>query len=131
MNGNDYNPFEEHNDDYLFRTVTGTGRRKTYSWSLAAMICGIISVICCTGYVGIILGILAVVFAGISRKNLGYFDGMSIAGLVLGIIGFVLSVALIIASFSVDSSFYEEYFEEFWTEYEKQFPTEDSSGSGV
>ena len=102
MNDNGYNPFEEKQEDYLFQTVTGRGRRKTYGWSLASVICGVISVICCTGYVGVVLGILAIVFAIVSRKNLGYFDSMAIAGLVLGIIGFVLGIAVVVTILTMD-----------------------------
>lgn len=134
MNGNEFNnnPFEEDNEDYLFKMVTNNGRRKTYGWSVASMVCGILSVICCClGYAGLVLGVLAIVFAVISRKNLGYFDGMAIAGLVLGIIGLVLGVALIVASYAIDPAIYEEYLEEFWAEYEKNFPQEGSSGSGI
>lgn len=127
MNGNDYNPFEEHDDDYLFRTVTGTGRRKTYSWSLASMVCGIISVICCTGYVGIILGILAVVFAGISRKNLGYFESMAIAGLVLGIIGFVLGASILIAILTMDEAQLEDLIRKVFEQYNTEVPVEETT----
>ena len=129
MNGNgfDNNPFEENNDDYLFKMVTNNGRRKTYGWSVAAMVSGIISVICCcTGYAGVVFGVLAIVFAIISRKNLGYFDGMAISGLVLGIIGFFLGVALIIASYTIDDEFIKEYLED----YLEQLPDIDSDGSG-
>ena len=125
MNGNGYdnNPFEEKNDDYLFQMVTGRGRRKTYGWSLASMISGIFSVICCcTGYAGIIFGVLAIVFAIISRKNLGYFDGMAIAGLVLGIIGFVLGLALIISTYTVDEDMLEKYLNDYLKEYYEQQP---------
>lgn len=124
MNGNgfDNNPFDNNNDDYLFQMVTGRGRRKTYGWSLAAMICGIISVLCCFGYTGLIFGVLAIVFSVISRKNLGYFDGMSIAGLVLGIIGLVLGIAIIIAVNTVDEELLKEYLEEYLKEYNAENP---------
>ena len=132
MNGNgfDNNPFDD-GSDYLFQIVTNNGRRKTYSWSLAAMVSGIISVVCCfTGYAGLIFGVLAIVFAIISRKNLGYFDGMATSGLVLGIIGFVLGLALIIASYTMDEEL-KKYIEEYLEEYEKTLPDTDSKGSRV
>ena len=130
MNNNGYNnnPFDEDNEDYLFKMVTNKGRRKTYGWSVASMVCGIISVICCcTGYAGVVLGALAIVFAVISRKNLGYFDGMAVAGLVLGIIGFVFGIALIVAAYTMDEEYLDKFLEEYLEEYEKRFP---SSGSG-
>ena len=122
-NGNGYNnnPFANE-DDYLFRTVNPNGRRKTYGWSVASLVCGIISVICCSlGYGSIILGVLAIVFSVISRKNLGYFDSMAIAGLVLGIMGFILGIAIIIAVNMVDEEFleqYRQYLEEYLNEME-------------
>ena len=126
MNGNGYNnenPFEEKNDDYIYQMVTGRGRRKTYGWSVASMVCGIISVICCcTGYAGVIFGILAIVFAIISRKILGYFDGMAIAGLVLGIIGTVLGATLLVATYSIDDADMQKFLDEYMEEYYQQFP---------
>lgn len=111
MNGNGYNqnPFEN-GDDYLFRNVNPNGRRKTYGWSVASLVCGIISVVCCCiGYGAVVLGILAVVFSILSRKNLGYFDGMAIAGLVLGIVGFILGAAILLSTYFIDEEFLEEY----------------------
>ena len=126
MNGN--NPFDDGND-YLFKMVTPNGRRKTYGWSLASMISGILSVICCcTGYAGIVFGVLAIVFSVISRKNLGYFDGMAVAGLVLGIIGFVLGIAVIVATYTLDEEFFNEY-SKYLEDYMKEL--EDASGDGV
>ena len=81
-------------------------------------------------YTGIIFGVLSVAFAFISRRNLGYFDGMSIAGLVLGIIGFILGVVVIIASSMVDEAFMEEY-RKFLEDYMNGANTPgDISGSG-
>jgi hypothetical protein len=58
---------------------------KTVGFSVASMVLGILSVICCCmGWSGLILGALAIVFSIVSRKVLGYFDGMSIAGLIVG-----------------------------------------------
>ena len=111
MNGNGYNnnPFDDGND-YLFKTVNPNGRRKTYGWSVASLVCGIISVLCCSlGYGAIVFGVLAIIFSSISRKNLGYFDTMAVAGLVLGIMGFILGIAIIAAVYLVDEEFLEEY----------------------
>ncbi len=84
------------------------------------MIFGILSVICCYFvYTSLIFGLFAIVFAAISRRNLGYFDGMCIAALVTGIIGFVLGVALVFAIIFVDESFLEEC-QKYLDEYYKQ-----------
>jgi hypothetical protein len=113
FNGNDFQNDNDEND-YLFKMVTDNGRPKTYGWSIASMVCGILSVICCFGFASIIFGILAAAFAFISRKNLGYFDGMSIAGIVLGIIGFILGLVLVIASSMIDIEEYQKFMEEYF-----------------
>ena len=97
-------------EEYAFQTVMRNGRPKTVAWSVASLIAGIVSVVCCSlGWTGIVLGALAIVFAILSRRMLGYFDGMSIAGLILGIFGFVFGIAIIIAINSLPPEFWEEY----------------------
>ena len=91
------------NTGYLFNEpkyddVLNNGQPKSRAWSVAAMILGIGSIVtCCVGFIAIVAAVLAIVFAIISRKNLGYFDGMSIAGLILGIFGFVFGISSLIA----------------------------------
>ena len=101
-------------EEYAFQTVMRNGRPKTVAWSVASLIAGIVSVVCCSlGWTGIVLGALAIVFAILSRRMLGYFDGMSIAGLILGIFGFVFGIAIIIAINSLPPEFWEEYMKQF------------------
>lgn len=100
-------------DDYAFQTLMRNGRPKTKGWSVASMVIGIISVVCCCGgWCGIFLGVAAVILSIISRKTLGYFDGMSVAGIVLGVFGFVLGIALIIGINMIPEEFWEEYYKE-------------------
>ena len=95
QNNNGYNPFEEnHDNDYLYQTVTRRGKNKTAGWSLAALLCGIFGALSFLSYTGIIIGILAIVFSVISRKNLGYFDGKCVAAIILGIIAICLSLTI-------------------------------------
>ena len=109
QNGNNY--YEE---DYAFTMVTNNGKPKTLGWSVASMTFGILSVItCCFGYSALVLGVISVILAVVSRKNLGYFNGMSVAGLVLGIIGFVFGAAMIITIIFADESLFEQYREYF------------------
>jgi hypothetical protein len=66
---------------------------KSRGWSVASFVLSIISVVCCCAwYVSCVLAILAIIFAIVSRRNLGYFDGFSVAGLVIGIFGLVFSL---------------------------------------
>ena len=72
-------------------------KHKTRAWSVAAFVCGILSLLLSYfGLVGIFVAIAAVSLAIVSRAWLGYFDKMSIYGLILGIFGGVFGVAIII-----------------------------------
>lgn len=91
---NGKNPYGSGGNNYTYEVLL---RPKTRAWSIVAIILGIASVICCClDFVGIIAGVLSIVFALISRKTLGYFDATSIAAIIVGIFGIVLSVAMII-----------------------------------
>ena len=120
--------------DYAFQTLMRNGKPKTLSWSVASLVVGIMSVVCCfLGWSGIILGIAAILLSVLSRKKLGFFDGMSVAGLILGIFGFVFGISVIIA---VNFLVTEEMIEEFWQEYYKQMEDFEnggglSEGSGI
>ncbi len=64
--------------------------------AVGSMVCGIISVVLCwTPFIGLILGIIAIVLAAKARRAAAetpdtYTTGMATAGLVLGIIGTVI-----------------------------------------
>lgn len=129
---NDNNQNEENTSydeqDYAFQTLMRNGRPKTLGWSVASLVVGILSVVCCfLGWSGLVLGVAAVAFSIISRKQLGYFDGMSVAGLILGIFGFVFGVSMLIA---VNFLITEEMMEEFWQEYYKQLEDLENGGAG-
>ena len=80
---------------YAYKTVMD-GVPRSRGWSVASLVLGILSIVCCcVEYGGLIMGILAIVFSIISRRNLGYFDGMAIAGLITGMIGAVFGIAML------------------------------------
>ena len=123
-----YNEFDYGNDPrrddsgnserngYAYQNVSSFDKPKTMAWSVASLVLGIISIICCClGWTGIIFGALALVFAFVSRKTLGYFDGMAIAGLVTGIFGLIFGALIL---FVLSSN---EFWESFYIEFEKQF----------
>ena len=102
---------EKEENGYAYKTVMD-GVPRSRGWSVASMVLGILSVICCCiTYGGLIMGLLAIVFAVVSRRNLGYFDGMAIAGLVLGIIGAVFGIMTIISDIylSANPELFENY----------------------
>ena len=68
---------------------------KTRGWSVAALVLSIISVLCCCVYwLGLFTGAFAIVCAVISRKTLGYFDGLSVAAIIVSIFGVVFSAVM-------------------------------------
>lgn len=86
--------YEETSSEYAFQTVTRSGKPKTIGWSLASLLCGIAALITSVfGWPGIVLGVLAIAFAIISRIILGYFDGMLTFGFILGIHGLFIGLA--------------------------------------
>ena len=81
--------------------------------SITSLIFGILSALgfCCCTPLGLALGIVAVVLAIIYSNRAGKLDGMAIAGLILGIIGIVISLLMIIvavANYGVFLEYYEE-----------------------
>jgi hypothetical protein len=72
------------------------GKNLTRAWSVASFVLGIFSIVCCcTCWAGLVAGILAIIFAVVSRRALGYFDGMSLSGLITAIFGVVFSLLMI------------------------------------
>ena len=101
--------FSEEDSD-VYKTVLRNGKPKTVGWSVASMILGILSLaFCFFGWTGAIFGIGAIVFSVVSKRNLGYFDGKAIAGLICGIFGCVFGIAAIVASFLIPEEFYKAF----------------------
>ena len=98
--------------EYAFQTLMRNGRPKSFGLSVAALIMGVMSLFCSLfGWAGVILGVAAIVFSIMSRRRLGYFDKMSIAGLVLGIFGFVFGASvLILVNFIITEEMLEEFY---------------------
>lgn len=83
-------------------------------FDIASLVLGILAIIpgCCCTYLGIILGIVAIVFSYLytkSNKDLPVNKTMATAGLILGIVAVVLCTVLMIVGFVLGSSnFYQE-----------------------
>ncbi len=68
-------------------------------WSLVSLIVSIFSICCCPfSALAIALGILAIIFSGISKRRSGKFDGLATAGMIVGIFGVVLGLLAIAAT---------------------------------
>ncbi|MBQ2252398.1 MAG: hypothetical protein II328_00290 [Clostridia bacterium] len=69
---------------------------KTMAYSVVCLVLSLMSVVCCcSGFISLLFAAAAIVFAIVSRKHLGYFDTMSIVGLVVAIVGAVFSLFVI------------------------------------
>ena len=99
-----HNITESSGGDDRYYEIFEKSKHKTLGWSASSMVFGIISVLLCFfGWVGLIFGAVAIILSAVSRILLGYFDGMAIAGLILGIFGVVFGGVIIVAKILVDS----------------------------
>lgn len=118
------------NDDsrYAYETISSFGRPKTLAWSVVAMITGILSLaFALFGWAAAALGIIAVICSAVSRKTLGYFDKMSVVGLVFGIFGLVSGTAVLLAIALAGDDFWKAFLEIFLEGYEDVIP----GGNGI
>lgn len=87
-------------------------------FAIASLVLGITSIIpgCCCSWIGVILGILAIVFAILflnANKGALVSKGMAIAGLILGAVGIlVCTILLIIGIANVASGGYQDMIDE-------------------
>ena len=106
-NSYDYNNF---NSPYM--------KNRQNPLSIAAMILGILSsVCCCIGYAGIIFGIAAIAVACFARKEAGRFEPMAAVGLVLGIFGAVLSASMLAVILLMPEDALNEYFNQYFEQF--------------
>ena len=110
------------NNENFYEIFKNGGKPKTLGWSVASMVTGILSVLCCClGWTGLVFGAAAVILSIVARRSLGYFDGMSIAGLVMGIFGFVFGAAMVYMVY-FNEAFWAEYEKYFWEQYNQMYP---------
>ncbi len=87
-----------------------TGDRSKDWAAITALVCGILSIPCCMCYgAGGIIGLAAIVFGIIGLKSSK--KGMSIAGLICGVIGFLFGIYMLVAFVGLLNSpeFLQEY----------------------
>ena len=110
MNDNyQYNSYQDNNFNNPYE------RRQNSPLSIASLVLGILSSICCCiGYAGVVFGIVAIVLAILSRRELGRFEAMATVGLVLGIFGAVISVITIISVLLLPEDAFDAYFDAYF-----------------
>ena len=97
--------------DRAFAIVNEKGKPKTLIWSVVALICGIVSLVLSTlGWAGLIVGVVAIIFAVVARVKMGYFNSYIIAALICSIFGFIFSTASIII-IAIDPEFFSRMLE--------------------
>ena len=88
---------ENTSSDERYNEIFENSKHRSRIWSVLSLVFAIASIACCfIGWVGLALSAAAVIFAVISRKSLGYFDGIAMAGLIAGIFGAVFSGVVIV-----------------------------------
>jgi hypothetical protein len=76
----------------------GYAAPRTDGLAIAALVIGIVSIVCSIGCLGIILGPTAAIMGFISRQRIATSGGaigggsLALVGLILGVVGFVASV---------------------------------------
>lgn len=117
----DFNPFDP------TPTPAPAPEPSANGWAIASLICGILSLVICTcccggtGWLPLILGAVAIVLAIVSRKG-QKMSSVAIGGLVCGIIGAVLAIALLIMSLIfLDASFVENMLIEMGVDIPEEF----------
>jgi hypothetical protein len=106
---NDFNGQEE----YVYKKVMLT-KKNSRAWSVASITLSMASLILCPVYwLKIILSATSIVFALISRKNIGYFDGLSLAGLIVGIFGIVFGIlGIVMTELLSNNGYFNQLMEE-------------------
>ena len=92
---------------------SGYAGQRTDGLAIAALVIGIVSIVCSLGCLGIVLGPTAAIMGFISRQRVATSGGtlgggtLAIVGLMLGVVGFVLSVVwfFVIASGTFSNAF--------------------------
>lgn len=96
------------------------GEPFTDSFAIASLCLGILSIpaLCCT-YLGLICGVLAIIFAVLSKKKQGRMSGVALSGMIIGIVTSILAVMLIIVGIiMVSNGAYNDMYQEIINEYE-------------
>ena len=84
------------NDNYVYKNVLQDKQHRR-TWSVVSLALSILSILLVYfSWVGLILSVAAIACAAVSRKNIGYFDKLSLFGLIIGIFGTVFSLSGII-----------------------------------
>ncbi len=83
----------EQTENFAFENVM-TNKKTRRTWSVLALLFAVLSLIFFwISWLGLVFGVLAVSFALLSRRELTYFDGLTLASILIGIFGIVFAIA--------------------------------------
>ena len=94
FNENNKTPSDENGGEsgYVYKNVI-KNKEQRRTWSVGALALSILSVsLSFLPWLGLVLGLASVGAGVISRKNLGYFDKLTLAALIVAIFGVVFSI---------------------------------------
>lgn len=128
MDNSPMNQFPNQQHNYYSVTPTCPAPEKLGGFSVASMICGMISIIlCCTGILSLPLGAMGILFAVLSHRRGKSMPSMSLTGIILSCIGIVMGLIMLVFSIYMvmtDPEFrdtfkdtYEEYYDDYYEEY--------------
>ena len=110
MNNESKNEEIREEKDFVFASILKKNENSRV-WSVAAVIVGILSILFFRIPVfGMILSLISVCLAVVSRKLLGYFDGVAIAGLIVGIFGMVFGICGFVFDYMINNTIYFKIF---------------------
>ena len=98
------------------------GKQKRRVWSVISIVLAAVSLLCCCApTVGITAALVAIVTSIVSRKSLGYFDKLSITGLIIAIFGLVFGIFTLVMTGIIESSpEFKEWYERMMEELKNQ-----------
>ena len=98
------------------------GKQKKRVWSVVSIVLAVASLVCCCSpTVGITAALVAIVTSIVSRKSLGYFDKLSLTGLILAIFGLVFGIfTLVLAGVIENNPEFKEWYKRMLEELERQ-----------
>lgn len=95
---------EKEAPEYAYKTVMDVKERSRI-WSVASAACAVMSImLCCTAWCALAFGVLAIVFAIVSRNRIGYFDNIGLVGLIVGIFGVVFGVTGLVLTYLIENT---------------------------
>ncbi len=103
MDNNGYNNYGNQyqggmpNGNYGYNGGMPMEPKPSSGFAITSLVCGILSILCCYCTLGVtvIPAIMAIIFGIVAQKK-GQSKGLSIAGIITGVIGLLLSLGMII-----------------------------------